>query len=142
MTITRGITAAACCAGLALAPASTASADPPVLSGHYVATMTAPNQVVTSDWQVGSCGDGCASVLADGTPPPLQAHLVSGQWTMDNNSSDVTCADGTVVANVLSSRYTWDAATLAGTVAMTWNKAACGRAAGLRQTDGLQLRLA
>jgi hypothetical protein len=128
----------------AVGTAAPAIADPGVLSGHYVATMTAPNQLVTEDWQITPCGDGCASiVVSEGTvTSTLQAHLAGGQWTMDTPSDDLTCPDGSVAHDVLTNRYSIDADTLVGTIAMIQNGPGCGRPTGWRQTDGITLRLA
>ena len=144
MTITRGIAAAAMLAGWAVGTASAAWADT-TMSGHYIRIETNPQsgQSATDDWYATPCGDGCASLASTpGGPAQSQARLVNGQWTMDSTVSALRCPDGTVVANAVSARYTWDPNTLAGTVQVTYNVPACGNPAGYTQTNNVQLRQA
>jgi hypothetical protein len=143
MAIARGFAAAAILAGLAVGTASAAWADT-TMSGHYIATSTNPrnNNSATNDWYVTPCGDGCASVVSNGSPLG-QARLVNGHWTMDGlGTGPVRCPDGTIVPHATSSHYTWDQNSLAGTFAVTYSVPACGLPAGTSDTANLQLRQA
>jgi hypothetical protein len=114
------------------------------MSGHYINTATTPHGITDSyDWYFTPCGDGCASVTIGGpTPGPVgQARLVNGQWTMDT-TGPATCGDNTNVPSALTSHYTWDPNTLAGTAQLTLNVPACAEPAGYQQTNSVQLRQA
>lgn len=145
MTITRGIAAAAMLAGLAVGTAGTAWADP-TMSGQYTETDTTPDgQVNTDNWNFTPCGDRCASVVSSGkgqTKPIGQARLANGQWTIDNPTDLAECPDGSKVPNKLSTHYTWDSNTLAGTVHGNTNEPVCGWPKGFQWDDNLQLRQA
>jgi hypothetical protein len=115
-------------------------ADPPSvgstsqMSGHYTETQTSPdhpnNPPNVRDWYFTPCGDGCASVAdQQGGPTMGQAQLTSGQWTLDT-TDDVDCEDNSTVSNALSAHRTWDATTLAGTLALKQILPACGDPAG------------
>jgi hypothetical protein len=125
----------------AVAPASAA----PVMSGHYIETDTAPStgQTTTTDWYFTPCGDGCASgAFTPNGPAKTQAKLVNGQWKMETGPDPILCTDGTKVPSALSSFYTWDPNTLAGTAQSTYQVPACGNAVGTQQTVNLQFRQA
>lgn len=146
MTFTRGIVAAAILAGLAIGTASPAGADPQEkptkqMSGHYIETTTTPStgQSSTNDWQFTPCGDGCASG-ASGTATG-QARLANGPWTMDL-TEDWICPDGSRNPGALSTHYTWDSTTLAGTVDNTTKVPACGYSAGGHWTNNIQFKQA
>ena len=144
MAIAPGFAATVIFAGLAVGTASAAWADT-TLSGHYVRTETGAQsgQSITDDWYATPCGDGCASLASTpGGPAQSQARLVNGQWTMDSTVSALRCPDGTVVANAVSARYTWDPNTLAGTVQVTYNVPACGHPAGYQTTNNVQIKQA
>jgi hypothetical protein len=139
MAVTRAIAATATLAGLAVGAAGTAWADPATLSGHYIETETnAGGQSGTNDWYFTPCGPGCASIASNGGPIG-QARLVNGQWTLDVTGI-AGCANGTRVADALSDHYTWDPNTLAGSVKITANVAACGNPAGTVSTNTMRLR--
>jgi hypothetical protein len=133
MTITRGLTAGAMLAGLALgltAPAAAADS----LNGHYTETETYPDgHEVQDDWSITPCGDGCAAIGDIG-----QANLVGGQWTLDG-SGGVSCEQGGDTPNAIGFHYSWDPNTLAGTVKITNNEAVCGNPKGYHETHQLQL---
>ena len=137
MAIARGFAATAIFASIAVIAGSTAWADPPTMSGHYVRTITnAAGQNTTLDWYVTPCGDGCIQINSGlGT---TNAQLVNGQWTMDN-VTDAICPDDTSVPAAYSNHFTWDPNTLAGTVQVTNKIAACGDAAGTSGTQTLQI---
>ena len=144
MTVTRGFAATVIFAGLAVGTASAAWADT-TMSGHYVRTETDPQtgQSQTADWYLTPCGDGCVSVgIRPDASAPTQARLVNGQWTLDSAVHTLSCADGTVVPNAVSAHYMWDPNTLAGTVRVTYNVAACGHPAGYQNTNNVQLQQA
>jgi hypothetical protein len=143
MTVTRAIAATAMLAGLAVGATSTAWADLPTMSGHYINTQTYPDgSQLTSDWYVTPCGDGCISV-ALGHPDQAagEAHLVDGQWTMDTVET-VGCVDGSSVPNAISIHRAWDPVTLAGTIQTTNTVPVCGRPVGFQETRNIQLRQA
>jgi hypothetical protein len=144
MTITRGLAAAAILAGLAVGTASTALADQPIMSGHYIKTSSALSALgtppTTSDWYATPCGDGCASISDPGGVLG-QVRLVNGQWTMDA-TMNAQCVDGSQVPSALSVHYTWDPNTLGGTSQTTAKVPECGQPAGYQQTNNLQLRQA
>jgi hypothetical protein len=76
MTITRALAAAAMLAGLAVGTASIAWADT-TMSGHYIMTETGKGgRPIINDWNFTPCGDGCASLVSNGTPVG-QARLVN-----------------------------------------------------------------
>jgi len=142
MTITRGLAAAAILAGLAVATAGPAGADPQnQMSGHYIETTTTPStgQSSTNDWRFTPCGDGCASGASGAVTG--QARLVNGRWTMDL-TEDWVCPDGSRGLGALSTHYTWDPNTLAGTVQNTTKVPACGYSAGQQWTNNIQFRQA
>ena len=133
MTFTRGLAAGAMFACLALGLAAPASAADS-LNGHYTETETYPDgHQVHSDWYITPCGDGCSSIADLG-----QSNLVNGQWTLDG-SGGVSCEEGGDVPNAIAFHYSWDPATLAGTVLITNNVQACGNPAGYQETNQLQL---
>jgi hypothetical protein len=136
MTITR-IAATAMLAGLAIGTASTAWADPPTMSGHYIETRS---DGVTNDWIATPCGDGCASITSK--QGSLEAHLVNGQWVADTTANDANCRDGSNVSGAITSHYTWDPNTLAGNIHNTMNVPACGNPAGQSWDVGIQLKQA
>jgi hypothetical protein len=143
MTITRRLAAAAILAGVAVGTASTALADQPTMSGHYVKTASAVSAPpgtppTTSDWYATPCGDGCASISDPGGVLG-QAQLVNGQWTMDA-TTNAQCVDGSQVPSALSVHYTWDPNTLAGSSQTTAKVPECGQSPGYQQTNNLQLR--
>jgi hypothetical protein len=147
MTITRRLAAAAILAGVAVGTASTALADQPTMSGHYIKTSSAVSAPgtppTTSDWYATPCGDGCASMASKpGGPAQSQARLVNGQWTLDSAVHTLICPDGTVAPNAVSAHYTWDPNTLAGTVELIAQGPACGIPAGYQSTNNVQLRQA
>jgi hypothetical protein len=136
MTITRGLAAAAMLAGLAVGTASTAWADTPTMSGTYrFEAQNSPSE----PWIFTSCGDGCAEThfLADprfqSPAETVQAHLVNGQWTMDDPHNAVACPDRTTLQPA-SSHYTWDPFTLAGTQLNTTTAAGCYGGVGVVET--------
>jgi hypothetical protein len=141
MTITRGFAAAAMLAGLAVGTAGAAWSDT-TMGGHYIRTVTNPTtgQSRTDDWYFTPCGDGCASVVSNGSPLG-QARLVNGQWTMDA-TVDVVCTNGAVVPRASQNHFTWDPNTLAGTTQVTDTVPVCGNPAGYQQTNNFQLRQA
>ena len=143
MTITWGFAATVISAGLAVGTASAAWAET-TMSGHYLRTETSQSgQSETDDWYATPCGDGCASLASTpGGPVLSQARLVNGQWTLDSAVHTLSCADGTVVPNAVSAHYMWDQNTLAGTVQVTYNVAACGHPAGYQNTNNVQLQQA
>ena len=144
MTITRGFAATAIFAGLAVGTASAAWAET-TMSGHYLRIETDPQtgQSETDDWYATPCGDGCASLaLTPGGPAISQARLVDGQWTLESAIHTLNCPDGTVAPNAVSAHYTWDPATLAGTVQLTSNVPACGIPAGYQTINDVQIRQA
>ena len=142
MTVTRAIAATAMFAGLATGTASPAWADQ-TMSGHYVETVTDPSsgQSITNDWYFTPCGDGCASVVSNGSPLG-QTRLVNGQWVMDVDGYPAGCADGSTVPNAATAHWTWDPNTLAGTQQITDKVAVCGNPAGFTFTNNFQLRQA
>ena len=95
MAIARGFAATAIFVSIAVGSASTAWADPPTMSGHYVRTVrNAGGQETTLDWYVTPCGDGCIQITTGrGTS---NAQLVNGLWPMDT-VTDAICPDGTSV---------------------------------------------
>jgi hypothetical protein len=139
MTVTRAITATAMFAGLAIGTASTAWADQ-TMSGHYIKTQTSQDnsQSATTEWYFTPCGDGCADVTSS-SAQPSQAHLVNGQWTMDQTGATARCADGTDHPGIGTIHYTWDPNTLMGTAQATYTAAVCDLPAGYTQTDNIQL---
>ena len=143
MNVTRSFAVAATFAAVAVGAATPASAAPE-MSGHYTETETAANGRSTTDhWYFTPCGDGCASVaIRPDASAPTQARLVNGQWTLDSAVHTLSCADGTVVPNAVSAHYMWDQNTLAGTVQVTYNVAACGHPAGYQNTNNVQLQQA
>jgi hypothetical protein len=142
MTVTRAIAATAIFAGLAVGTASTAWAESPTMSGHYIETSTTPNGVVnTQDWYVTPCGDGCVSVARTAGGPAVQARLVNGQWTLDTSGTAI-CPEGNKVPFALSMHYTWDPNTLTGLCQTTANVPVCGNPAGVQETNNIQLRQA
>jgi hypothetical protein len=143
MTVTRAIAATTMFAGLTVGAASSAWADAPTMTGHYIRIVTSPaGQASNVDWYFAPCGDGCASVaLTAGGQPFGQARLVNGQWALDT-TSPAGCADGTSVPDALNSHYTWDPNTLAGTAQTTIEVPSCGRPVGYQQTNSVQLRQA
>jgi hypothetical protein len=140
MISTRGIAVAAMLAGFNVGTASSAWADPPAMSGHYIETQTTPQgQTKTNDWYVASCGNGCANVTTRGQT--LQARLVDNQWTMDQDNS-AACSDGTKVSGAESVHETWDPYTLAGTMQVTDKFPVCGASTPETSTNKVQLKLA
>ena len=138
MAIARGIAAAAMLTGIAFGTASTAWAEQPTMSGHYIETVTnSAGQSTTNDWYFTPCGDGCASATVNGEQG--QARLVNGQWTIDMVGRQV-CGDGTEVPNATSAHRTWDPNTLAGTDQQVYMQAACGQPPGYTRTNQIQLR--
>ena len=138
MTITRGFAATVIFAGLAVGTASTAWADTPTMSGHYLKTETSPQsgQSETDDWFATPCGDGCALIaIRPDAPAPSKARLVNGQWTLDSAVHALNCPDDTVVPKAVSAHYTWDPNTLLGEVQVTYNVPACGNPAGYQTTN-------
>jgi hypothetical protein len=137
MATARGLAATAMFAGLALGLATPASAAP-VMSGHYIVTVTntTTGQTTTDDWNFTPCGDGCASIKPWG-----QARLANGQWTMDTTNNAV-CRNDTTVFQAEDAHYVWDPNTLAGTVQLTGRSTACGRPLGYTFTSNVQLRQA
>jgi hypothetical protein len=111
MSITRGVAAAAVFAGVAVAAASTAWADPPTLSGAYTATDPSG----TYPLQFTPCGPGCSHVQ-DPSDASFSgtAHLYNGQWIVDilNWSTAITCSDGSKHPG--DYHIVWDANTLQG----------------------------
>jgi hypothetical protein len=141
MTLTRAIAAAAMLAALAVGTANAARAQT-TLSGHYIRTETDPQtgQSVIDHWYATPCGDGCATLASTpGGPAVSQARLVDGQWTLDSAVHQLICPDGTLVPNAVSAHYTLDPNTLAGTVQLTYQVAACGVPAGYQVTNNVQL---
>jgi hypothetical protein len=135
MNVTHSFAIAATFAAVAVGAASPASAAP-VMSGHYIGTVTAPGgQTSTNDFYFTPCGDGCADESGD------RAMLVNGLWTMDKTDNAV-CPDGTRVDSAISAHYAWDPNTLAGTIQDTDQMAACGNPAGFQWTNNLQFRQA
>jgi hypothetical protein len=124
MTITRGLAGAAMLAGLAVGTASTAWADPPTMSGSYILRIP---PLPDGGFDFTPCGPGCAKASASyGT---TEAHLVNGQWSMDdNNPGGVRCVDGSTHPTVF--HMTWDPYTLTGQRSGTQTEAACGSPAG------------
>jgi hypothetical protein len=136
MSVTRSFAIAAAFGAVAVGAPAPASAAP-VMSGHYIETETSSGLTTTSQWDFTPCGDGCAqTTTSDGTP--AQARLVNGQWTFDDPSVRVHCADGSRQPGAASVHYTWDPNTLAGTAQLTYKRAACGTAAGTAQTNTFQ----
>jgi hypothetical protein len=137
MATTRGLAATAMVAGLALGLAPHAAAAP-VMSGHYVMTLTNPttDQTTTDDWHFTPCGDGCASVQPWG-----QARLINGKWTLDT-TNNALCRNGITVFQAEDAHYVWDPNTLSGTVQLTGKNTACGRPLGYTFTGNVQLRSA
>jgi hypothetical protein len=143
MTVTLAIAATAMFAGLAVGTANTAWADQ-TMSGHYIKTETTQDnaQTATSDWYFTPCGDGCANVTSSTSAQGSQAHLVNGQWTMDQPGGTTSCPDGTAHPGATNAHYTWDPNTLTGTAQVTVTAAVCGFPAGYTQTDNIQLKQA
>jgi hypothetical protein len=141
MAIARVFAATAALAGLAVATASTAWADP--MSGSYTMTSISPGGVkMTTDWSVQACGggnggDGCIYVKAGAGGS--QAHLIDGQWVMDT-MNDLRCADGTYTMFATNAHMTWDPNTLAGTNEISYIMPACGHPAGFHQTNQISLK--
>ena len=69
--------------------------------------MTDPSsgQSITNDWYFTPCGDGCASVVSNGSPLG-QTRLVNGQWVMDVDGYPAGCADGSTVPNAATAHFT------------------------------------
>lgn len=95
----------------------------------------------TNDWNFTPCGDGCASLVSNGTPVG-QARLVNGQWTTPEAAGDIHCPDGTLVPNASSAHMVWDPNTLAGTDQIILTVPACGAPAGYQYGHHIQLRQA
>ena len=142
MTITRGIAVAATFAAVAVGAASPAWADQ-TMSGHDIETVTDPSsgQSITNDWYFTPCGDGCASIVSNGSPLG-QTRLVNGQWVMDVDGYPAGCADGSTVPNAATAHFTWDPNTLAGTQQITDKVPVCGNPAGFTLTNNFLLRQA
>jgi hypothetical protein len=142
MTITRGIAVVATFAGVAVGAARPAWADQ-TMSGHDIETVTDPSsgQSITNDWYFTPCGDGCASVVSNGSPLG-QTRLVNGRWVMDVDGYPAGCADGSTVPNAAAAHFTWDPNTLAGTQQITDKVPVCGNPAGFTLTNNFQLRQA
>lgn len=120
--------------------ATPAPPPPPPAVVHYTETETTTGGFShTNDWYLTPCGDGCVEVAsASGAQPFGEARLVNGQWTM-NATANAVCQDGTSVENAYSDFYSWDPDTLAGTVRVTANLAACGNPAGNQPPVSMQL---
>ena len=125
-----------------VAPASATATDQ-TLDGHYIETMTTTDgNSVSIDLFFTPCGDGCASVASTlGGQVWGHAKLVNGQWTMDG-LTNLTCPDGTKIANGGSYHDMWDPNTLAGVDEITWIVTGCGNAVGTLGTNSLQLKQA
>jgi hypothetical protein len=140
MAIARSFAATAVLAGLAVGTASTAWADTPTMSGSYTLTSTSPDgKVMTTDWSVSSCGDGCIYVKAGAGGS--QARLVNGQWVLDT-MNDLRCSDGTYLMYATSAHMTWDPNTLAGTNQISYILPACGHPVGYQQTNQISIKQA
>jgi hypothetical protein len=108
------------------------------MNGSYTETSTTPDgKVMTTDWSVSSCGDGCIYIKAGAGGS--QARLVDGQWVLDT-MNDLRCSDGTYLMYATSAHMTWDPNTLAGTAQITYIMPACGRPAGYTQTNKIQIK--
>jgi hypothetical protein len=122
MSITRGVSAAAVFAGVAVAAAGAAWADPPTMSGSYTASFPADPRF-TATWVFTPCGPGCAHVQGPGNPPTWngQAQLTGGQWALNipNDPNQISCSDGSLHTG--DGHEVWDANTLQG---QYWSTAA------------------
>jgi hypothetical protein len=119
MSVTRGVAVAAISAGMALAAASTAWADPPTMSGAYDVNTAAGNWGTV---QFTPCGAGC-SHAQDPNDPSIsgQARLSNGQWTLVfvNDPIAIVCPDKS--SHPGDQHLVWDANTLQGQL---WTTAA------------------
>lgn len=66
--------------------------------------------------------------------------MINGKWTFDG-ISDAVCS-GQTFPDAISSHYTWDPNTLAGTEQITIRSRACSQPAGTQLTNVIQLRQA
>ncbi len=120
-TIIRTVIGFGALAPLLLIAAGTASADPP--DGTY--DVQTPNGQV-GEWDITSCGPGCAHIAASGGTTKADPDMVGGAWTVETQETDgkwsftqlidfsVTCPDKTRVSQ--SQSYTIDPATMTGFV--------------------------
>lgn len=137
MAFGRALAGYATLSALALALAAPSSADD--FNGHYKYTETdAAGQVVTGDWYVNPCGDGCASVALTPGGPTRDAHIVNGQWVLDG-TDNLECSDGTSVPDAATAHFSWDPNTLAGTVVTTDVVSVCGEPVGHQETNTMKL---
>lgn len=127
MTLIRAAaTAALVFSGLATATAVTA-AEPSVFGTYTLEAEDGEN----ATWTLAPCdanNPGCVRVSETGSsqraPWTSDAHLSVGSWIMFVSQPDaILCKDGTAVPGV--NTYSWDAATLSGSVSIL-SKGACG----------------
>ncbi len=97
------------------------------LSGIYTFTVESGN---TTTWTITPCGPGCAAVAATNSsagnaPYKGQAQLAGDRWNMTAARPDaLTCDDNTRAPG--TTRYSWGAATLAGTAFSQGGPGTCG----------------
>jgi hypothetical protein len=139
MTIRRCLAVSVLFTGLATALAAPAWSD---MNGHYKYTETdAAGQVITGDWYVNPCGDGCVTVALTPGGPTREAHIDNGQWVLDGKDN-LECTDGTVIPDATTAHFSWDPNTLAGNVVTTDLVPVCGEQPGHQETNTMQLALA
>src|SRR5574337_471746 len=137
--LTHGLVIAAVGAGLTVAAAIPAAADPdatlvavtstPELSGNYAYTSMGSARIIVEQgqrrstpvedargqWTLAPCGVDCAHVTSSNGGWSADMHLIDGRWQLTRSTpADVVRCGGVSVPATLE--YSLDAATLAGTV--------------------------
>jgi len=138
MTSLRAIAPAAILAGLAIGTACPALADTEPMTGQYDAVFTSEGSSNHVQYFFSPCGAGCENVniTRPGMPEGLQAHLVSGKWSVSNPHDSAVCPSGEKpTPGIWSSNLTWDPNSLEGTARHTLNQPACGLPAGASLED-------
>lgn len=131
MRLTRALTAAVIFGGVAMASASPASAEEPLV-GKYTYTKAGEPPVT---WVIyptcvpAGCVMHVAILEPGGNSYGGEARLVNDQWTFGaNRANGLVCPDGSTAAS--SEMFTFDDATLTGTKT-TMHAQACGMAPGM-----------
>ena len=127
MTFSRGLTAAAIAAGVALGLASLAWADD--FSGTYSLSISGAPGAPTSWIANSTCpaSGGCVAHITSSTGWSGDAQLAGGRWTMTVDRPDgQSCPDGTRHSELQT--WSWDAAALTGQVSgVSKDPAACSQ---------------
>lgn len=124
-------------AAIALAPVTRAN----MTLGNYDVQIVGRYDFHTWVWSITSCGDGCVHVFAIARPVAKafaytgDARLVDGRYTLTVDVPDGLRCDNIYYGPTIPTHdvYTWDAATLAGSLESSFD-AGCDGAPGGTQT--------